>query len=107
MEINQNLQVQKKAISLDFAGLNIVKHTNGSQGFITFLIKFDNETTETFTIQKEGKDFNEFWNNFKDTKYLFSLAIEFLGLKDIVLPKSMEDYILNKVEEVEESTKEN
>lgn len=97
MELNENIQVVKKATSIEFAQQTIVRHAEGTKAIIVFVIKFENASDETLQIIKEGQEFNEFWDNFNSSKYLFQLAIDAMGVQVNNLPENMDDSIINYI----------
>jgi hypothetical protein len=97
MELNENIQVVKKATAIEFAQQTIVKHAEGTKAILVFIIKFENAANETLEIIKEGQEFNEFWENFTSSQYLFQLAIDTIGIQGIEVPENMDDSILNYI----------
>lgn len=104
MKIEKELTITKKAISIEFKALHIIKHEDGTKAFIQFQINFDNATSELFEIQKVGKDFNDFYCSYNTTKDLFVEAYNSLGIDVQLLPDNLESAIINDIiEEIQPS----
>lgn len=101
MNIQADLTIQKKATSIDFKALHIVKHDDGTVAFIQFQINFDNGSSELFEVKKDANNFNEFWSKFDTTKVLFEEAFAALNLDASVLPDgTLDESILNPIIEI-------
>ena len=98
MNIQADLTIQKKATSIEFKALHIVKHDDGTKAFIQFQINFDNGTSELFEVQKDSNNFNLFWDKFDTTKVLFEEAFTALNIDVATLPDSTMDEAIKNIE---------
>lgn len=102
INIEQDLTIQKKAISIELLQQTTLKHEDGWRVIITYKITFSDQSTEVISITKVGEDYNTFWQNFNDGAYLFKVISESIGV-EFTIPENFEDSFLNVIP-VEEET---
>ena len=102
INIDQDLTIQKKAISIDLLQQSTLKHEDGWRAVITYKITFSDQSSEVISITKVGEDYNTFWTNFNNGTYLFEVISESIGV-EFTLPTNFEDSFLNPkpIEEVQ------
>lgn len=96
INIDQDLVIQKKAISIELLQQSTLKHEDGWRAVITYKITFSDQSTEVISITKVGEDYNSFWQNFNDGAYLFDVISESIGV-EFNLPNNFEDSFLNVI----------
>ena len=96
INIDQDLVIQKKAISVDLLQQSTLRHEDGWRAVITYKITFSDQTSEVISITKVGEDYNNFWTNFNNGTYLFDVISESIGV-EFNLPANFEDSFLNVI----------
>jgi hypothetical protein len=94
INIDQDLTIQKKAISVDLLQQSTLRHEDGWRAVITYKITFSDQSSEVISITKVGEDYNTFWLNFNNGTYLFEVISESIGVQ-FTLPDNFEDSFLN------------
>ena len=96
INIDQDLTIQKKAISVDLLQQSTLRHEDGWRAVITYKITFSDQSSEVISITKVDEDYNNFWLNFNNGTYLFDVISESIGVQ-FTLPDNFEDSFLNVI----------
>jgi hypothetical protein len=81
IEIDQDLNIQKKAVAIELLQQSTVNHEDGWRAIITFKIKFSDNSNEIISITKVGEEYNNFWQNFIDGSYLYKVISDNIGVE--------------------------